>query len=799
MLFNYLKIVFRSLLRYKAFSLINITGLAVGMACCLMLLLYIQNELSYDTFHENADRIYRIVTEAREDGQVAHRATAPLPIIPRLKEIPEIQYVAHPSERGRLLIERGDQQFYKTGIGSANPDFFRVFSFPLLQGDPATALADPHTVVVTESLARTYFDEADPMGQVLQIEDQSYRITGILAPFPAHSRLQFDALKSRATRKAQQRERRSPALYEKIQANWQYSEITYVLLPEDVSPQRVETKLADMVNAMRAGQEDASYRLSLQPLTDIYLDPALAHNDGKTGDVQAIYVLSAIALLILLIACINFMNLSTARSARRAKEVGVRKVVGAHRRQLAWQFIGESIFFSALAMGLAIMLVEILLPLFNSLLGTALSFSQLGNAPSILGIVGITLLVGVLAGSYPALFLSGFTPISALRGKLHAQGGLNVRKALVIVQFAASVVLVIATGIIYNQLTYLQTKTLGFNKAQVLSIPIEERFPFATQSETILDELSHIPTVQNVTASMGTIGITAFDQVFQPDEHQKDNLLSYQWIGVDHNFIKTFELTLVEGRDFSKAFPTDVTDAFIVNETAVRALGWEDPIGQEIQLKLNDRKGTVIGVVKDFHAASLHAPIQPTLLFIKESFFYSHVYARLQPDQIAQAIAALEEKWTAFFPGRPFEYTFLDEEFARLYDAETRLGQIFAYASLLALFVACLGLFGLALFLAEQRTKEIGIRKVCGASMHHIFFQLSAGFVKLVLVSNVIAWPVAYLIMDRWLQDFAYHVDKDLTTFVLASVMALLLALGTVGYQSVKAARLNPADALRYE
>ncbi len=795
---NYLKIALRNLRRYRGHTAINVAGLAVGLACCLLIFLFVQDEQRYDRFHDDAGRIYRVVNERLADGSATHRAATPPAMGPALvREFPEVLQAARFFNLGKTLVERDDQQFFERNVWIADSTVFDLFSFRLLQGDPQTALVAPYALVVSQSMARKYFGEADPLGQTLVLSGRNtFTITGVMEELPAQSHIAVNFLGSFATMKDFASEARLQ--------NWIWQQFyTYILLPEGRDPAQLEAKFPAFI-ARYADPETSTrgfnYRTYLQPLTAVYLRSAnLRFDFGMRGNVTYVYAFSIIALFILLIACFNFMNLTTARSTQRAREVGMRKVIGAQRGQLVRQFLGESVLLVMGALVLAAGLVALALPAFNTFTGKALSLD-----PSlVVGLVGVGLMVGLLAGSYPALFLSAFRPIEVLKGAAGRPGGGGlsaVRKGLVVTQFVISTVLIIGAAVVFRQLDYVQTKTLGFDKEQVVILPI--RGDIDDNLETVKAELLRHPGIVSATASWGTPGgIVPGDDIRMPGS---DNTWPTNVFTVDHDYLYTYRMELAAGRDFSRAFPADTSTAFILNETAARDLGWslDEAVGQEIWWDEWSRdavkKGRVIGVVKDFHYNSLHQAVGPLVMHLYPSVF-GHVSVRIRPEETAATLAVLEQTWTTWAPGWPFEYYFLDEDLAAMYEAEEKAGQLAALFALLAVVIACLGLFGLSAFSAEQRTKEIGIRKVVGASAASIVLLLSKEVTRLVLAAFVVAVPVAYFAMNWWLDDFAYRVEISWGIFLMAGSLTLAIAFLTVGYQAVKAALGDPVKALRYE
>ncbi len=797
---NYLKIALRNIRKHKTFSLINIIGLAIGMACCIMIFLYVQDELSYDRFHAQSDHIYRLIAQSKSVSETSRIAPIGAPIAEIFSNaLPEIQKATRLNREDRVLMEYRNKKFFEERFFYADPETFEIFSFPFIKGDPKTALAAPFSVILTESMAQKYFDEDDPIGQsIIMNNEHSFNVTAVIQDVPHNSHFRFDFLASLET---------LADLYgERFLTHPGYlSFYTYLLLQEGTNTIELERKFHAMLTEYMGEQAASMRSFHLQPLKDIHLHSKLKYEIEANSDISYIYIYSAIALFILLIASFNFMNLSTARSARRAKEVGMRKVLGAQRIQLIKQFLGEAVILALLGLALAIILAELFLRVFNPLTGKELALHYFENIGILLSFLGFVIIAGIIAGLYPALFLSAFHPVRTLKGRLGTGGkSSSFRRFLVVTQFAISIILITGTIIIKNQLDFVRNQNLGFNKEQVVVIPIHDpntRLAY----ETIKTEFLQNPSITHVTASSSVPGkpysvITYRIQDIPEKEHQK--MVTYF---VDHDFLETLGIELSEGRNFSKEFTTDESSAFILNETAVKQFGWSDPLDQQIiwpsNLLRRDaivKRGRVIGVVKDFNVTSLHQRIDPVLLQIRPKNFQG-LSVRIKTENVSETLAFLRKKWPAFSPLYPFEYSFLDEDFNKLYRADEKVGQLFGIFSSLAIFVACLGLFGLASFTTEQRTKEIGIRKVLGSSVSGILLLLSKEFAKWILWANIIAWPIAWYLSRNWLQNFAYRIGVQIWIFFLSGFLALVIALLTISYQSLKAALADPIDSLKYE
>ncbi len=803
MLKNYLKIAWRNLKRNKIYSFINIFGLAFGMTCCIVIMLFVQDELSYDRYHENADRIYRITSHWEREGREFHYATTRGNMGPDLlQEVPEmvntVRVVIH-----RWFVVEFDGKRLTTNPIFADPSILEVFTFPLIQGVKEEALADPNNVVISEDLAEKFFGDQDPMGKILTLYSlkthYDFQVTGIMKNVPKNSHFHFDFL--------------LPIEHLRVRAqnkkNWLRTCNTYLLLDKHADLGIVKEKIQQYTEKLYAGrQTPAQRRYDLQPLTSIHLHSNLSLELEQNSNLSSSYFLSAVAFVILLIACINFMNLSTARSSLRYREVGMRKVVGASRLQLFHQFLGESVLLAFIALIIGLVLAAALLPFFNSLVFKHLSLNFGDNLSLIAGLFLLVLFVGFLAGAYPAVFLSSFRPVNVLKGEFKKSNvvGIFMRKGLVVFQFALSLVFIIGTLVIFRQLNYVKDKDLGFDKENIIQIAIFKDSQLCERSELIKRELGQHPNVLNVIVSSGSPGfyngwpIRCIPEGFSEDEPMELNLIE-----VGEDFFDFFKIEFTMGRDFSKEITSDKDSAVVLNETAVKSLGWEIPVGKQIKSSRfmgRDRKpvpATVIGVVKDFHNGSLHEEIKPTI-YRYQPDRPTEILLRIQPDNVQETLAFLEEKWRELPTHLIFIYHFTDTTLERqIYQKDQRVGKIFTFSAILAIVLACLGLFGLASFTAERRIKEIGLRKVLGASVSSIVFLLGKDFSLLVLIANIVAWPIGYYVMHRWLQDFAYRIDIGWWIFILSAVAVFVITLLTISYQSLKAANTNPVDTLRYE
>ncbi|MCG8603430.1 ABC transporter permease [bacterium] len=806
MIRNYLKTAFRSLLKYKEYSLINIMGLSIGMACVILILLFVREELSFDAFHANKERIYRIniSTTNPRTGNVNRRAIGPYRLAKELKpDFPDIPNIMRFSPQGRSLVQYEDKRFYELGLAFVDPEVFEVFTFPLLHGNPSTILDEPYSVVISEEIGKKYFGAEVPVGKFLTFRGNDFKVTGVLDRMPGNTQFQFNMFASMNC---------AEQVFSRIVLeNWgEGSCETFVMLPDDQHTQDYEKRLATFIGSKLEGWHQFSPQLELQPLSDLYLRSQDVVTFSSGGDITYVYTFSAIAMFILVIAGINFMNLATARSANRSKEIGLRKVIGAQRTQLVWQFLSESVVLSILSLVLAVLLVAISLPAFNSLAGKELTINVFQNSSLLLSLSALALFVGIVAGSYPALFLSAFQPISVLAGALQrgVKGG-TLRRILVTFQFAVSIFLIVVTAVVYSQLEYASNLKLGFDKEHIVLLrgtPTAMRAKY----DQFRTELLSNPNILNAAGSSRVPPGRLSSQIStRPEGVPEDERVGMQTVWTDFDFLETMGLELAAGRSFSRDYPTDAMSAFILNEAAVKRIGWtnETAIGKAFgSAEIRDwtsgqwenRDGYVIGVLKDFFFESLRKQIVPTVYFVAPYMAWNYVI-RIHPQNIPETLDFIEEKWNAFNPNQPFLYSFVDEQFDNLYRAEQRQGKIFGVFATLAILVACLGLVGLASFTAEQRTKEVGIRKVLGASIGNIILLISKEFSWLVLIGFIVAAPIAWYFMSGWLQEFAYHISLGLGVFFLAGLASLVIAWLTVSYQATKVALTNPANALRYE
>ncbi|HEV7347704.1 ABC transporter permease [Telluribacter sp.] len=789
MLQNYLKIAWRNLIKNRVLSSLNILGITIGFACCLLIFTYVQNELSYDRYHSRKDRIFRLATEMKNssfENGIA-KVSGPWGLTAQLT-IPEIEKVVRFVFASKLVLNYDEKQFYESNGFFADAGVFNVFSWNLEEGNLQKALSEPNTIILSRSMANKYFGNSDPIGKVLRTNnEEEYRVTGVLADVPANSHFTFDYLISMATLK-------DPEQQDWVRFNHFY---TYFLLKDGASYPKVEGQLKHMLTQnMKPGEADM-YTPFLQPLTSIHLYSKLFREIGTGTDVRYLYIFGFVGLFILLIASINFINLSTARASLRAKEVGVRKTSGAAKSALVYQFLAESLLTSVLAAVLAIAFAYIGLHFLNSYFGWSLKFDFLNPALVSTCLVMI-LFVGIISGSYPAFVMSAFNPIRALSGQVSVRSNAFLRSGLVVFQFAISVFMIIATLVIISQQKFIQTKNLGFDKEQIITIELPDHLQTPEKIEYIKQELEQTRGVVHISASGNRPGGSDYGMPVDIKGFTPATMPAMRCLVVDEDFLKTYDIKIAEGRGFSRNFPSD-RQSYLINETAAKALGWKNPLQQKIGLSAVGRpEGDVIGVVKDFHFRSMHEAIAPLYIFMEPSWF-SQISIKLNTTELPKTLSALDTKWKRIVPDVPFAYSFFDEEFEALHQSEQRTMQIVSWFTMIAIFVSCLGLFGITTLLAEQRTKEIGIRKVLGASVTGITMLLSKDFLVLVLVSVLIASPLAWYFMDQWLADFAYRISISWWMFAVAGILAVTIALVTVSFQAVKAALMNPVKSLRSE
>ncbi|MBK7872150.1 MAG: ABC transporter permease [Saprospiraceae bacterium] len=787
---NYIKIAFRNMAKHRGYTIINLAGLTIGITVCFLLSLWVKDELSYDRFHTNAENIYRGLWKARFGDNEWNIPVIPVPVAPTLeREFPEVeattQFIA-----GGSTFKKGDEFVREQNIVFADNQFFDVYTVKFIAGDPKTVLEAPDAIVLTQESAEKYFPNQNAIGKTVERNDgKLFKVTGIVEDFPTQSHFHFGFLAPLKTL----------PIVEQRKEQWGSATVyTYVKLQPGSDANVLNEKFQAYIKKHFADSftESGNYTsFPLQPMLDIHLKSNLETELETNGNLSYVYLFGIIGFIILLLACINFVNLATARSMTRAREVGVRKVLGSQRVQLIRQFFAESFLYVVIAVVFAGLLANLLLPAFNDFTGKTLTIDFL-NSPFVLALLaGFALLVTLLSCSFPAFFLSSFAPISVLKGSVIKIGGKEfLRKGLVVTQFCISTTLIIGTLVVWRQLDFLQNERLGFDKEQVLVI--NRATALGQNYNTFLDQIRALPQVLKASATQNLPGKGFDSSLFLPEQPANYTETSLSYTFADEQIVEVLELEIVEGRNFSKDLASD-SSAFLINETAAKALGWDKPIGRQLNYG-KFIKGPVIGVIKDFHFESLHHEMKP-LIILHSRWNTSLIAVRLQSNNMNGSIATIQNLWKEFAPTSVFEYTFLDEDYQKLYREEQRMGQVFIAFSILAIFIACLGLFGLSAYIAEQRTKEIGIRKVLGASITDIAAMLSKDFVKLVLLAAIIAFPLAWWGMSKWLEDFAYRTQIEWWMFAVAGVGALGIALITVSFQAIRAAVANPIKSLRSE
>ena len=811
MIKNYLRSAFRNIKRHPFISFINIFGLTVGLTCCLLILAYIINERSYDKFNKNAKDIYRVtrIFYTAPGVENLHLSAVAPPFGPLLKNaFSDIKKMTRMLPNGTVALKYNDKLFNEKNAAFADENFFDLFNTPILKGDAKNGLLNPYSIMLSEEMAKKYFGDENPINKSILLDNpkHDFKVTGVFKAFPANSHMHPEILMSFNTLK-------DSAIYGEKQLLTNYgnnSFYTYLLFPKDYNVEIVKAQLPDFLDkyvnlqGMPGNLKTHQVtKLELQNLTDIHLKSHLDDEIEENGDIKRVYIFSAIALFILLIACINYMNLSTARSALRAKEIGIRKVIGAQRKEIISQFLSESVLVTWMALILAVILTIVFIPFVNKLSSQFLSFSSLLHWNILLPLIALPFIIGLISGIYPAIFMSSFLPVKVLKGIVKAgSGGVSFRKVLVVVQFSISIILIVATTVVFQQLQYIQKLALGFNKDHIITM----NYPNALtkEYEAFKNDLKRNTSVKEIAISSRIPSGRLLDdqnaKIIEGGSLQSIKI-DLKYITADYGFIPTYGMQMAAGRNFSKAFATD-TNNFIINEEAVKEFGWktaENALNKD--MVYGNVKGKIIGVVKDFHFESLHQKIIPLLFSLPApNNYYGKISIKVDGNNTKAAIAAVEQTWHKYLPETPFDFTFLDERFGQLYNSEQQQGSLFTIFSCIAIFIACLGLFGLSAFTISQRVKEIGVRKVLGASVPQIVTELSKDFLKLVLIAMIIGLPVAFFSMNKWfLGDFAFRINISWWVLLMAGVIALIIAFVTISFQSIKAALANPVKSLRSE
>lgn len=800
MLKNYIKIAWRNFSRHKGFMILNIGGLAIGIAACLIISFFVKNELSYDSYHKDVDRVYRVAIDIQANADSRVFAMTSFNLAPTLKkDFSQVEKAASLWKQDNKLVKFGKEKaFYENNFFLTDPEIFDVLTIPLLKGDAETALSRPATLVIAEGTAEKYFGADDPIGKVLRINDQDFEVTGVMQELADNSHLKLNLITSFATIEQEE-------WFQSTAENWFATMVyTYVKVKEHVDIPAFENGIKTAANAYVGDQfKELGFTFSyfIQPIQDIHLYSNLSYEAEVPGNPINVYVFTVVAVLILLIAALNYINLTTAQSAKRAKEVGVRKVIGAAQRSLFIQFVCETLLLTLVALVVALLIVFVSSPAFESLSGQEFHLNQVFTFPFVASLLGLTLILGISSAIYPALFLSSFKPVRVLKGSLSiGSKGASLRKVLVVCQFSISMMLIVGTIMVYQQLNFMKDQQLGFDHEQMLVLPVRGGNSMAESYERINNEFQKHSSIVSVTssASIPGRGVDNFSTSLVGEADDKTQSMFYLF--VDAEFLKTYGMEMLAGRPFNKLIKSDVESGFLINEKAVKAFGWanpEDAIGKTMEAGFG-REGKIIGVYKDFHYRSLQAPIEPLVLAINPNRF-GYISLRINTNDLPATMAFVENTWQELFPQKPYEYAFLDEEFNKQYVADEKMGKTFLLFTSIAIFIACLGLFGLATFVAQQRTKEIGVRKVLGASVSGIVALLSKDFVKLMIISFVIATPLSYLLISKWLDNFAFRINIGWEIFVIAGITTLTIALVTVSFQTIKAALANPVKNLRTE
>jgi putative ABC transport system permease protein len=803
MINNFFKIAFRNLVRHKAFSFINITGLAIGLICFILIMLWIQDELSFDNFHQNAERIYSAGIDFKTGDTEGRGITTTPPLAPAMMaEIPEVESATRFLHAVNKLVtyKDGDINFLENGIFYADSTMFDVFTIPLITGDPTDLLTRKNTLVITEEMAQKYFRDVDPIGKTLSFDgDWDFEVVGVVKAWPANSHWRFDMLASLISIKRATND------------FWLSDNInTYFKIREGADSEVVLSKINELfrrkakplfTQALGIEMEDWEaqgnrYNYYITPLKNIYLRSTAQDSVGTVGDISYIYLFAVIGFFILFVACINFMNLTTARSAVRAKEIGMRKVLGSSKMHLIRQFLMESMLITLLAMLIAVVAIQLLLPNFNNLTDKALDLNFAGAA-TIPILLLMVIVVGLMSGGYSAISLASFKILSILKGSLFSGKNKSwFRNVLVLFQFSISILVIVCTIIAYNQMNFIKNKKLGFDKEQLLVI--DRAYTIGNDINTFKEELLKNPAIQYASATYHVPGTGTDGSVFQTEDSPPEELLHLRKICGDYDYLDAMGIKLVAGRYFSEDLHADSNNV-VINAVAAKYMGFTDAVGQKILEPDTKEEHIIIGVVENYHTSSLHQEIEP-LMMLHPGLYWNHYMAvRIQPQNVAATMEFIESKWNEFTGNQPFGYFFMDSFFDKLHKSEQRTGQFFTIFAALAIFIACLGLFGLAAFTAEQKTKEIGVRKVLGASVPSIVSILLKQFTRWVVLANIIAWPIGYFIMKSWLQNFAYHINLKVGYFLLSGIITLLIAVTTVSYLAVNAANKNPVKALKYE
>lgn len=787
---NLLKTTVRYIRKHAGYSLLNVLGLTLGITSALFLIIYVSDELSYDRYHEKADRIYRVSSKITETDDQFTWIVAQIPFGPQAaQDYPEIESFTRFINMPRALYKYEDKEYNEENFYYADSTVFDIFTFKVLSGEVKSAVKDPKKIVLTKTAAARYFGKSDPIGKTLTEGTNAYEVTGVIEDVPSNSHFRFDAITARNN------------LPKQI-GNWgNFGVFTYLLLPQNLDVKAFETKIQGMYDAYMKqifGPINIKIEYILEPIKRIHLYSTNANEPEPTGSITYVYIFGVVAIFLILIAAMNYMNLATARSTRRAREVGLRKVVGSRRSALVMQFLGESVALTLISLIISIILMIVLLPKFNLLAGKSFSPEILYSPVVLISLLGIVLITGIFGGSYPALFLSQFSPVTVLKGEItQGSAGSLFRKILVVIQFSISVAMIVCTLVVFRQLNYLKNKDQGFDQKNVVSLQLNDRemirkYPLLKQ--LLLDN----EDIKYVTSTNTPMGEGSGKLVFNVETDQGMSQRGINFTVVDHDFVETLGIRIAQGRDFQKDMPSDTLNGVLVNETFVKRMGWSDPIGKKIEAgDENTLRARVVGVIADYHQTGMYNEIESLLLAYRE--FNNILYIKLSGNNTEQTISYIESKWKEVFPDQPFAYTYLSERFNRQFEADEKRGLIFTMFTILAILIACLGLFGLASYMVEQRTREVGIRKVFGASEGVVIRLISREFLVLVTISIIIAVPTAYLVMSNWLENYVYRTSVGVPLLLLAAGLTLVITFITVGYKAYQASVMNPANAIRTE
>jgi putative ABC transport system permease protein len=790
MLKNLFKTALRHILKHFGYSVLNILGLTMGIASALFLIIYVTDEISYDRYHEKADRIYRVSSKISEPDDQFTWIVAQIPFGPQVvKDYPEVQSFVRFIPFNRTLFKYENNEFNEDRFFYVDSTLFDIFSYKVLKGEVKSALTDPKKIILTEKIATKYFGNTDPVGKSLIAGTNSYEVTGVIEDVPTNSHFRFDALLSRNN------------LPKQI-GNWgNFGVATYLLFPENFDVKAFEKKMQGMYDAyMKTIFEAMKIKIEykLEPITRIHLYSTNANEPEPTGSITYVYIFGIVAVFLILIAAMNYMNLATARSARRAREVGLRKVVGSRRAPLVMQFLSESVIFTVISLIISLILVVVLLPTFNNLAGKSFDISIILSPAIIVSFIGVIILVGVVGGSYPAFFLSRFSPVTVLKGVItQGSAGNLFRKILVVLQFTISVIMIICTLVVFRQLNFMKTMDQGFDQTNVLSLQLNNQ-SMIRKYPTIKQALLENTNIKYVTSTNTPVGEGSGKVIFNVETDQGMVQKGVNFTVVDYDFIETLGIKMASGRNFQKDMPSDTLRSVVVNETFVNRMGWKEPIGKKVELgDSNTVRARVIGVMKDYHQTGMYNGIESLLLVYRSNT--NVIYIKINDENKQGTISFIESKWREIFPDQPFTYTFLSERFKRQFQADEKRGKIFTMFTILAILIACLGLFGLASYMVEQRTKEIGIRKVFGANESKILRLISKDFLILVSIAIVIAFPVSYYFMLQWLQNYVYKSKVGVPLFLIAGLLTIVITFITISYKAYQASVMNPANSLKTE